>query len=82
MDKTTIMNLMKEFFQSEFPIQGTELETTTDLLNDWFVDSLGVINTVLFLESRFSISIARADINPDNFQNIETLSDFVERSLG
>ena len=82
MDKRKISNLMKEFFEEEFPNQGMELEYTTDLLNDWFVDSLGIINTVLFLESKFALSINRADINSDNFQNIDTLSAFVERSSG
>ncbi len=82
MDKGVISKLLKDFFEEEFPNQGTDLEYTTDLLNDWFVDSLGIINTVLFLERKFAISLARADINSDNFQNINTLSSFVRKSLG
>ena len=81
MDKATICRLMKGFFEEEFPNQESELEYTTDLLNDWFIDSLGIINTVIFLERTFSMSITRADINSDNFQNIETLSIFVKKSL-
>ena len=81
MDRATICELMKGFFEEEFPNQGSELEYTTDLLNDWFIDSLGIINTVIFLERTFSMSISRADINTDNFQNIETLSIFVKKSL-
>ena len=81
MDKGVISKLLKDFFEEEFPNQGMDLEYTTDLLNDWFVDSLGIINTVLFLEREFAISIARADINSDNFQNIDTLSTFVRKTL-
>ncbi len=82
MEKGVISKLLKDFFEEEFPNQGMDLEYTTDLLNDWFVDSLGIINTVLFLEREFAISIARADINSDNFQNIDTLSTFVRKTLG
>ena len=43
MDKATICELMKGFFEEEFPNQESELEYTTDLLNDWFIDSLSII---------------------------------------
>ena len=55
---------------------------TTNLLDDWFVDSFGIIEIVMFLEQSFGIKVSRADINGSNFGNIESLSEFVARSLG
>ncbi len=81
MTRDEIATRLRDFLQQEFPNQGRTLTDTTDLLADWFVDSLGIIETVLFLEKTFGIDIARADINGSNFRNVEVLSEFVARRL-
>jgi acyl carrier protein len=66
-----------------FPNQGVELSFSTDLLGEYFLDSIAVIEMVDYLESRFSIRLARADINGRTFKNIDALSRFVaERYSG
>jgi len=69
------------FLQQEFPNQGVELDESTDLLGEWFIDSMGIIETVLFLEKGFGIEVRRADINGDNFRNVSTLADFISARL-
>ena len=81
MNRSEIVENLKSFLQQEFPNQGVDLTEATDLLGEWFVDSLGIIETVLYLEKTFGIDIRRADINGDNFQNLQTLSDFVVNRL-
>ena len=81
MNKSEIVDELKAFLEQEFPNQGVDLTETTDLLGEWFVDSLGIIETVLYLEKNFGVDIKRADINGDNFQNLDTLSDFVVNRL-
>ncbi len=81
MNQSEIVEKLKSFLQQEFPNQGVDLNEATDLLGEWFVDSLGIIETVLYLEKNFGIEIRRADINGDNFQNLQTLSDFVVKRL-
>ena len=82
MNRSEIVDSLKTFLQTEFPNQGVDLDESTDLLGEWFVDSLGIIETVLFLEKNFGIDIKRADINGDNFRNLATLSEFVVSRLG
>lgn len=82
MNRSEIVDSLKSFLQAEFPNQGVELNESTDLLGEWFVDSLGVIETVLFLEKNFGIEIKRADISGDNFRSLATLSEFVVKRLG
>ena len=77
MNRAEIVDDLKTFLQQEFPNQGVDLTETTDLLGEWFVDSLGIIETVLYLEKAFGVEVRRADINGDNFLNLATLSDFV-----
>ncbi len=81
MDEKTIAAQIKAFLEEAFPNQGVELNEETDLLEEWFIDSLGIIETVLFLEKRFGIDVARADINGVNFKNIAALTKFVSRQL-
>jgi acyl carrier protein len=81
MDKKQIIAQLKTFFEREFPNPGTELTETTNLLEEWFVDSLAIVNTTLFLEKNFGIEISRADINGTNFENISSLGELVAKRL-
>jgi len=81
MDKQKIASQIKEFLETEFAGQGGELTETTNLLEDYFLDSFGVINTVMFLESAFKIEIDRADIHGSNFESIATLTEFVAQRI-
>ena len=65
----------------EFPHPGVELTETTHLLEDFFLDSFGIIDTVMFLESTFGIEISRADINGENFRSIDALAGMVAKCL-
>jgi acyl carrier protein len=70
---------LKSFLEREFPSQERELTERTNLLEEWFVDSFGLIETVMFLETEFGLSVSRADINGENFKDIESLTRFVEQ---
>lgn len=70
---------LKTFFETDFPNRGVELTDETNLLTDWFVDSIGIVNTTLFLEDKFDISVRRADINATVFESIATLARYVIR---
>ena len=77
MDRIEIVARLTTFVEQEFPNPGLTLTDSTDLLEEWFVDSLGIIETVLFVETHFDLKLSRADINGTNFQSIATLSDFI-----
>ncbi len=81
-DINEIATRIKDFIEREFPQPGAELTLSTNLLEEWFIDSLGIVNTTLFLESAFGIDVRRADINAANFRSIETLARYVAERLG
>lgn len=81
MNRDEIADSLKTFLLQEFPNQGVELTESTDLLGEWFIDSLGIIETVLYLERNFGVDVRRADINGDNFKSLETLSSFIINRL-
>lgn len=74
-----IAGRLHAFFNETFPHSGQVLDVDTDLLNEWFVDSFGVVQTVQFLEDTFAVDIDRVDISAENFTSIRTLTAFVRR---
>lgn len=44
-----------------------------------FLDSLGLLNLILFIEEEFDISVTDEEIEPENFANLDSLAEFVER---
>ncbi len=81
-DRDGVATRIADFVRASFPHDDAELSEATDLLNDWFIDSLGVVLTVAFLEEKFGIAVKRSDISDENFRNIGALAAFVVRRLG
>ena len=81
METTEIAEQIRAFLEKEFGGQGVDLTDTTNLLEDYLIDSFGVIETVMFLETEFGIEIARNDIDGVNFKNLRSLSRFVANRL-
>ncbi len=76
-----LIETLLSFFNTEFPGTGIELTTDTNLLTNWLVDSLGIVNTTLFIEKQFGVNIGRADIKAENFQTIGHLVKFIRSNL-
>ncbi len=79
MTEDEVADALTAFYRQTFPHPGRALARDTDLLNEWFVDSFGVIQTVQFLEDTFGIHLARGEINASNFHSIRTLAALVQR---
>jgi acyl carrier protein len=81
MSHAGIVARLKAFLEAQFPNPGVELTGATPLIDGWFVDSLGIIETVLFLETEFGIPVSRADINAATFRDLDALAGLVARRL-
>ncbi|MEL7450558.1 MAG: acyl carrier protein [Pseudomonadota bacterium] len=77
MNQQAIFDSLRQYLQDEFPNQGIELAGDTRLLDEWFVDSMGIIETVIFIEREFGVTMTRADINGETFQDINSLVAFI-----
>ncbi len=77
MEKREIAERIREFLETEFPNPGARLTDTTLLLEEWFVDSMAIVETVLFLEKCFGVRIDRRDINGERFRTVAALAELV-----
>lgn len=52
-----------------------------DLIESGIVDSLGVMQLIGYLEETFSIHVEDAEVIPDNFQSVSSISIYVSSKV-
>lgn len=56
-----------------------DLSTSSSLLDHGIIDSTGVLELVAFLEETFGLTVADADIVPENLDSIDAITAYVIR---
>lgn len=59
-----------------------DFQTSSNYIEDGFLDSFDIVSLVTMLEEKFDIMIDALDITPENFQNVEALSELVKSNGG
>lgn len=62
-----------------FSSDDNELPNDASLLDRGIIDSTGVLEIVLFLESEFGIAIKASEMLPENFDSVNNMVRFVQR---
>ena len=62
-----------------FSSDGSDLPNDASLLDRGIIDSTGVLEIVLFLESEFGIAIKASEMLPENFDSVNNMVRFVQR---
>ena len=74
---------VKAFIVSEFVTSGGG-EVITDeskLIELGIIDSMGVMKLIAFIEETFSITVNPADLMPENFETLDTISALIDRYI-
>ncbi len=78
--KEHICNELLLFVQSA--ILDSSLSITPDtLFSDIGIDSMSIIELVLFIERKFEVAISEKDLTPENLKSIQTLAECTFRYL-
>jgi acyl carrier protein len=75
---------VEKFIVEEIAL-GTGVESVghdEDLLAQDVIDSLGIVELVAFLESRYGIKVGDDDLLPENFSSVNRVVAFVEAKGG
>lgn len=73
---------IREFITTNFYVaDDSSLTDDTSLLESGTVDSTGVLEIISFLEERFSIKVADAEMVPDNLDSIGKIVSFLSRKV-
>ena len=60
---------------------GSRLTDDTSFLEERIIDSTGILQIISFLEEEFAIGINDDEILPENLDNLNNISAFLQRKL-
>lgn len=72
---------VRTFIRETFPA-ARSVRDEDSLLDSGIVDSLGILDIVTFLESRFGLQLADDDVVVENFASIDAITRFVDARTG
>ncbi|HEY6004439.1 MAG TPA: acyl carrier protein [Anaeromyxobacter sp.] len=70
---------VRQFIQENFCVEPSQLADETSLIGEGFVDSTGMLEVIVFLETEYGIKISDVETVPDNLETIRRIADFVAR---
>jgi len=70
-----VENVVNSYISSEIVQDPAQLPLSneTPLLEDGVLDSLSLLQLVVFLQERFKITVDEADLLPENFASVNTI---------
>lgn len=56
-----------------------DFENETELIDDGILDSMDVVSIISEIDDEFDVQIRITELDPDNFNSVETIWDLVQR---
>jgi acyl carrier protein len=76
----TLQQQIRDFVTSNFYVADPKtLEDRTSLLDQGIIDSTGVLEVIMFIESTFGVTVEDSEMLPENLDSIERIAAFVAR---
>jgi acyl carrier protein len=77
--ETEVLEKLRAFVVSEFlrDIGMKTVDPLDDLLSSGILDSMGVMETVAFVEDELGVRVDDEDIVPENFRTLRSLTELV-----
>jgi len=73
---------VRDFVTANFYVADpASLEDRTSLLDHGIIDSTGVLEVIMFVESTFGITVEDSEMLPENLDSIERIAAFVSKKL-
>jgi len=71
---------VRDFVTTNFYVADPKsLEDATSLLDHGVIDSTGVLEVIMFIESTFGVTVEDSEMLPENLDSIERIAAFVGR---
>jgi acyl carrier protein len=77
--KETVVKELKQILTEDLfvSIPENEIKLEDSLMNDLGVDSVGFVELTMLLEEKYGIPISGEEATPENFRNLDCLSNFI-----
>lgn len=71
---------VRDFVTTNFYVADpASLEDRTSLLDHGIIDSTGVLEVIMFIETTFGVTVEDSEMLPENLDSIERIAAFVGR---
>ena len=81
MNNKEIKNIIRLSMQKLINDKSIKLTDESKLISDQIIDSLGVIEIVNILESKFNIVIDQSELVVENLDSIEFMTDYISTKI-
>lgn len=81
-DTTDIRERVKKYIHQNVHVEANKIKDESLIFREGFMDSMGFIVLVTFLEEEFKIKTVDADLLEENFESINAITGFVAKKSG
>jgi acyl carrier protein len=73
-------NTLERFLADELlmGLNTDKIDPNLDLISRGYIDSLAMMQLILFIEERFDVKVGEDEVLPDNFRTLNRIAEFVE----
>lgn len=68
------------FIAEQFPTEESPNDETL-LFQEGYIDSVGLLSVIYFIEDNFKFNISDGDVVGENFESIKSITAFIERII-
>lgn len=77
MTQQEVSDELVKFISENLLDESMDLNARTDLQSEAGIDSMAMVEIILFIERKFDVSFSDEELNPKIFQSVEVLSEAV-----
>lgn len=78
-DPAAIKEKVRSYINQSVHVDISRIKDSSLIFKEGFIDSMGFIILITFLEEEFSIRTNDSDLIEENFESINAITDFVTR---
>jgi len=72
---------VRDFISTNFILDGEVLAVDDSLTSHGVLDSMGVLELIMFIEERYSMKVPDEDTLPENLDSVERIVRYVQQRL-
>ena len=76
-----ILNDVRAYILGAVHVDKEKIKDNTLIFKEGFIDSMGFILLITFLEEKFAIKTSDEDLIEENFESVEAITGFISKKL-
>lgn len=70
---------IKNYLLTSIIPNKTDLQLNEYLIDSGLIDSISIVKMIIWIEEEFKLELEEEDLNPENFETIQNICDFIKR---